>query len=395
MIVCFDPYLAGVSGNMVVGALLSLNESNKEKIKELAKNISPKLKIKIEKIRKNGFIATYVETYENERLSPKEMEECLKKLNLSRKALGFSLKTLNTFFEAEKKIHGDVTHLHELGSTDTVFDIASTALLADELGFFDRATTIISTPVRVGTGRIKTEHGYIPNPSPATLEIAKTYKIPLKFCDIRAELTTPTGIAILANLVNSFTSELPPVKIKNIGYGAGSFNLPFPNIMRVLICESELKGEHISVLETNVDDVTGEILGYTIEKLYKEGALDVQVLHGITKKNRPSFLISVITKLGDEEKLAKVLMQETGTLGVRIKRMQKRFIFDREIKTITVEISGKKRKVRVKVAYDMDGKPINFKPEYEDLKRIAEEFKISVKQAALAVESKLSDSISD
>jgi len=156
-----------------------------------------------------------------------------------------------------------------------------------------------------------------------------------------------------------------------------------------------LLGSNISVLETNVDDISGEILGYTIEKLYREGALDVQVLHGITKKNRPSFIISVITKLGDEERLAKILMYETGTLGVRIKRMQKRFTFDREIKTITVNISGRKRKVRIKIAYDSDGKPVNFKPEYEDLKKIAEEFGISIKRVEKSLPSELCRSSCD
>ena len=397
MIVCFDPYLAGISGNMIVGALLSLDEANEEEIIKLAKNVSPKFKVKIRRIRKNGFLATHVETLGDEKLTPEELKKYLKSLKLSKKAMDFSLKTLNTIIKAEKEIHGNELklHLHELGSTDTVFDIAATAFLADKLGFFGKGAAVVSTPVRVGTGRIKTEHGYIQNPAPVTLEIARAYKIPIEFSNIKKEIATPTGVAILANLVNSFIFEIPPVKIKNIGYGAGSFSLSFPNILRVILCESELKGEYISVIETNVDDISGEILGYTIEKLYREGALDVQVLHGITKKNRPSFIISVITKLGDEERLAKILMYETGTLGVRIKRMQKRFTFDREIKTITVNISGRKRKVRIKIAYDSDGKPVNFKPEYEDLKKIAEEFGISIKRVEKSLPSELCRSSCD
>ncbi len=310
-----------------------------------------------------------------------------KTLDLGEDARRFSIETLETLLRAEEAVHGneEELHLHELGSADTLVDILGTAKLTEELGFFSENARVYSSPVLAGRGTVETSHGAVPVPPPVTAEILKSFKIPFKFSSVEGELATPTGVAILANLVHSFQHPYYPVKVESIGRGAGTLDIDaIPNVLRIMVLSSEAEVGAVSVLETSVDDVTGEVLGYVLDKLYDEGALDVQIIPTITKKNRPGYIIFVLGEVGSEEALARVLMEETGTLGVRISTSQMRITSEREVKKVEVSLPGFKGTARVKVSYS--GKSRHVKAEFEDAKKIAQKTGLPLKDVIKEIE---------
>lgn len=412
MIVYIDPSVSGISGNMMLAALVDLGAS-KKKLDEVADVVSKKstcsVEVKIKKVKKNDISALWLDSKVNSsEYSGEELVRLIKSvsasLNLGVRASQFALNVVETIVDAEAKCHGLAyrpgsarvqrscfakVHLHEVGSADTLLDAAGTAALAEELGFFEKGTVVSSSPTAVGRGSIATSHGVLPVPPPATAEILRKFKVPFRFYDVEGEMTTPTGAAILANLSGSYALELPAVKIAKLGLGAGTLSFPTLNVLRLFVFEqfakSRLKEEVVSVLETSVDDVSGEVIGYAIEKLYGDGALDVQVIPTITKKNRPGYIIMVVCRRGDEDRLLNVLIEETGTLGVRIGAQQKRVCAERKTLPVTFSIRGQKYQVRVKVAANADGKP-----EYEDVKNIALKTGLPIRKIMREAEKKIS-----
>jgi uncharacterized protein (TIGR00299 family) protein len=277
-----------------------------------------------------------------------------------------------------------------VASLDTVFDIVGSIMLLEKNGFLDGK--IYSTPPVLGGGYANMEHGILSIPAPATLEILCKHNIKYSNPPYATEFehTTPTGIAILSNVVDEIVDNFPPMIPIKVGYGAGSKRLKeVPNILRVV--EGKINKKNIEknmvVLETNVDDVSGEIIGNLFEKLLNEGAKEVFVVNGIGKKNRPTNIISVITNYAKSGELAKMLMDETGTLGIRIKEID-RIKAERTEKTYFININGKEFKFNVKISY-IDDKIINIKPEYEDAKKIAEELKIPLRKVLKMLDSEL------
>ncbi len=230
----------------------------------------------------------------------------------------------------------------------------------------------------MGGGTFKFSHGIVSSPAPATLAILQSKKFPFQGGPIEAELATPTGVSILVNLVDEVTRFYPSMTPLKIGYGAGTKEFAqMPAVLRLTMGESLESGlvkDEIAVLETNIDDATGEVLGYTLEKLLSEGAKDVSIIPMFTKKNRPGQIIKVIADQKDVEHLSKVLIDETGTLGVRVYFCE-RHIINRELHMVDLLVMGNKETVRVKVAKNQNGDIIHIKPEYEDLKRLAEKTK--------------------
>ena len=384
MLIYIDPSISGISGDMALGALLDLGGDKKKLLSAadaISKELNCKIKIKIKKIKKNGISATKVEIKEDGRAYPisrlnKALASTIKAVSLSSEAGKFASKVLDTMLDAEAAVHAipkNKLHLHELGCADTLVDIVGAAALADDLGFFEEDVSICSSPVAVG------------RPAPVTAEILKKFKIPFKFSG-KGELATPTGVALLANLADSYESESPVMRIDAVGIGAGSFNLPNPNILRILKCKhEELPKEFVSVLETSLDDASGEVLGYTLERLYKEGALDVQIISAVTKKNRPGYIVAVTCRQEDEERLAHILMEETGTLGIRVSKVL-RFCTNRKVLEINFSISGYKGKAKVKAAINSRGKITSLKAEYEDAKKIAKKTGIPLKKVIKEIE---------
>lgn len=385
----------GVAGDMFLGALISLG-ANVNKIVSAIKSLeNPRygytnVEVSIQERLKQAFKATHVEVTAKAGAAIKGqeliklVEETVGALQLSEKAQQFASRTIRTLVETEMELHGESMsqlHLHELGQIDTPAEVVGTATALDDLGLFD--AKIYATPVAVGGGTFKFSHGVTSSPAPATLAIFNSKNFPIKGGPIEAELATPTGAAILVNAVNEVCSFYPAMVPLKVGYGAGTKEFrEVPNVLRITIGKPlrgvEIK-EEIAVLETNLDDVTGEIVGYSLEKLLRAGAKDVSIIPIFTKKNRPAQILRVIANKADSDRLTELMLQETGSLGVRITSCERR-IFDREIHEMDLQFKELKEKVKVKVVKDGQGMVVHVKPEYEDLKRLAEKLNVPLRE---------------
>jgi hypothetical protein len=283
---------------------------------------------------------------------------------------------IDTLIKAEADLHGesvDEVHLHEAGSADTIADIVGTVVALEDLNL-SRDTVVYSTPVAVGGGLLTFSHGTVSTPAPATLEILRSKAFPMIGGPVESELATPTGVSLLVNMAHNVSSLYPPMKPVKIGYGAGAADYAeTPNVLRMVIGEPfeyALANDEVHVLETNLDDVSGEVIGYAVERLLEEGAKDVSVIPMFTKKNRPGHIVKIISDKKDVKHLARILVDETGTLGVR-EYSCGRHILLREVSSVSVRINEKSEPVRVKIARDLDGKVVQVKPEYDDIEKLA------------------------
>ncbi|GGB42405.1 nickel pincer cofactor biosynthesis protein LarC [Fictibacillus barbaricus] len=280
-----------------------------------------------------------------------------------------SLSVFQVIAEAEGKIHGmdpkDV-HFHEVGAMDSIIDIIGVCLALESLG----VEKIIASPVPTGHGKIMMAHGLYPIPAPATAEILKG--VPLADFHVKGELTTPTGAGFLKALAHEY-GNIPPLAIENIGYGAGKKDFKHPNVLRAILFNADEteKREQISVLECQLDDFTGEALGYLMEKLLNQGALDVYFTPVTMKKSRPGTLITVLTKPEMVLSLEELLLRETSTFGVRKSEWSRR-ILSREFKEIETVYGT----INVKVG-KLEGNIIKVIPEYEDVKKASYQHNVS------------------
>lgn len=384
-----DCQIAGISGDMFVGALLDLGADAKKTVRsmELVKDYvegCDSLKVIVNDVTRHGLRAKKVEVKAVEKFDHRTgieltdaLSKCLMKLKLSKDACNFAASTLETIIKAEARVHGEGVedvHLHEAGSVDTLADIVGTATALEDLGIF-KETKVYSMPVAVGGGLFRFSHGVVPSPAPATIEILRSEHFMVRGGPVEAELATPTGAALLVNLADTSTHTYPPLKPKLIGYGAGSKDFKeTPNILRITLgepLEYKFLSDEIFVLETNLDDVPGEVVGYTMDRLLGEGARDVSIIPIFTKKNRPGQILKIITDRQKVERLSQIIIEETGTLGVRIYPC-KRYILKRKTIPVKVEIEGKKETIKVKVSKELGGKGIQVKPEYDDVKKLAD-----------------------
>jgi pyridinium-3,5-bisthiocarboxylic acid mononucleotide nickel chelatase len=394
-IAVIDCQIAGVAGDMFLSALLDLG-ADADKVVSAIKSLEnvstgyKKIKVTLKQVMRKQFKATTIDvTAESgSKLDGKELvkivEECAEKLNLSANAQQFASNVVRTLVYAEAKLHNinlDDAHLHEVGLVDTAAEIIGSAVALDDLGLFD--SKIYATPVSVGGGLFKFSHGIVSSPAPATLAIFQSKKFPIKGGPIEKELATPTGAAILINLVDEVSCFYPAMTPLKTGYGTGTRDFAeLPNVLRITVGEPVdyglSKGE-IAVLETNLDDVTGEILGHTIDVLLNEGAKDVSIISAVTKKSRPCQILKVLANKQDVERLSRVLMEETGTLGVRVCFCE-RHVIVRELLQVDVIVEDVRETAKVKVAKDSRGEIIRIKPEFEDAKRIAAKSKKSLRE---------------
>jgi hypothetical protein len=385
-ILVIDAQVAGVAGDMFLGALLDLGANEKKvylAIKSLEceefgyKNIS----VDIQKVMRKGFCATKIDvTAEGRnRKDGSELihivEQASKNLKLSAKAKQYASKVIHTLVETEAKLHGhhlSDSHLHEVGLVDTAAEIIGSAVALEDLDLFE--SRIVATPVAVGGGPFQFSHGTVSAPSPAALAILQSHNFPFRGGPVESELATPTGASIIVNLasgVSRFYPEMAPLKV---GYGAGGKDFPeIANLLRITIGETVNDGlfeDQIAVIETNVDDVPGEIVGYSLERLLAAGAKDVSIIPMFTKKNRPGQIIKVIADQKDAQRLSRILISETGTLGVRVYFCQ-RHIMNREAHSVEVLINGVKELIKVKISKNANGRVVRIKPEFDDLRRLA------------------------
>ena len=392
MVFVIDAQVAGVSGDMLLSSLVNIG-ANKSKIidgirsaESLCKDVKIK-KIDFVEVKKNSLKATELlleiddDVRERKGIEIKEIiEKSIEKLTISESAKTFAIKSIETLIRAESKIHGepeDSVHFHEAASFDTVIDLLGTAIALDDLGCFD--DDIVVTPVAIGGGTVTFSHGTSSNPAYAILEIFRESGIITVGGNVKEELTTPTGASMLVNLVKECSEFYPPMKIQSIGYGAGQKDFEgFSNVLKIVrgIASTKLQLDTVKILETNVDDVSGEVLGNMIEKIMAQGAKDVTISSAITKKGRPTNLVSVICDSDTMNSIMDLLVTETGTLGVRI-RTSERYIVPRAVNTVSVNIQGQSFDVRYKTRDLNNGS--HFKIESDDIKEISSALSISFK----------------
>lgn len=386
-----DCSIAGVSGDMLTAALIDAGASVERVRRAMisAGGCIGDVKVNIRRTEVNEIKATRVdvETKDEGGRTYPEIIKRLRKIAMPKKVRTAAFAALKRLADAESKVHGkphDQLFLHEVGAADAIADVVGACTAAEDLGLFD--SEVLASEVAVGKGTTKFAHGNLPIPPPAVLEVLKGK--PIRGVDTNNELTTPTGAALVATLANRFVDVFPFMRVDAVGYGAGARNFPSPNFVRVCIGESVVgvpESQEIAVLETNVDNVSGEVIGYTIERLMKEGALDASAIPILMKKGRVGFLIKVLAKPKDSERLARVLMLETGTLGVRVMPSVHRYALEREIVQVDVKLAGLKFRPRVKVARE-GKKVVGWSAEFEDAKAIAERTGIPLRDVIRSVE---------
>lgn len=392
MVIVIDPQIAGISGDMLLCSLVDLGaDKNKiiEGIKQSEKFLlnSTIKKINFEKIQKHGIeslqLILEIEEDIHERKGSEIKNAILnsaREIHLSEKATLFAESCIDTLISSESKIHGipeESVHFHEASSIDTLVDIIGITIALDDLELFDEK--IVCLPVSVGGGSVTFSHGTMSNPASAILEIFKNSNLIIKGNDANEELTTPTGACILVNLAHESIKYYPTMKVESIGYGAGQKDFEsFSNVLKIIRgSENNFEIDSVKILETNVDDVSGEILGNLIEKIMLKGARDVSIYHGITKKGRPTNLISVICTDDILDDVVDILVLETGTLGIRVSDSN-RFIVPRTNHNVSLTLSGQSFQVNYKKS-SFKGKT-DFKIEFDDLKIISVAVDKSIKE---------------
>ena len=391
-IVIIDSQVAGISGDMLLSSLVDIGANKKKVVDSI---YACQDYFEGSKIRKVNFIKTtsygisctkLLFEYKDStrfRLGSvvyRSIASCCDSINLSNVAKSFVLNSIKTIITAESKIHGtkhDDVRLHEVSTVDTAADLIGTAVALDNLGLLSQK--FYSTDVAIGNGMLQFSHGIVPNPGNAILEILRNSQILLVPGKIDGELTTPTGAAMLVNLAPEHISQYPPFIPEQIGNGAGQKDgKNVANILRLVVGQSNSNVDHTSEsvyeIETNVDDATGETIGSMIETLYASGAKDVTVLQGISKKNRPSFIIKVLSDITSRDSLVKLLLNETGSLGCRVHEID-RITIPRSFITTPITIGNQRFVVKVKLSKDKDGTIKMIKPEYDDIKKIATRLK--------------------
>jgi uncharacterized protein (TIGR00299 family) protein len=360
---------------MTLAALISAGV-DEHAIKASLASLGLPVELEIERIRRGGFAAVKVNVQapdENEHRYLPEIEAVIDRGALTPKQKDLAKRIFHRLAHAEAAVHGttiDKVHFHEVGALDSIADIIGSAIGLDLLGV-DKFT---SRPVPTGHGTVKAAHGLMPIPAPATAELLKG--VPLAPSPIKAELTTPTGAAILTSIVSEWLPS-PVMRIEQIGYGSGHKDfVEQANVLRLFVgtVETPTEADRIWVLETNLDDVPGEWIGYCQERLFAAGALDVFTQPISMKKNRPATLLTVLASEAVLPLLEDILFAETATFGVRRYPVERRKLQRRAhtVQTPWGPIQGK-------LGW-RDGQPPQFTPEYEDCARIARANELPLRQ---------------
>jgi uncharacterized protein (TIGR00299 family) protein len=378
--ILFDPF-CGASGDMTIGALIDLG-ADARNIKD-AMELAASVEIEISRTNRKGISASCVNVSTKKEGSKTltGIIDRISSIDLSHAVVSDAISVFGILAKAEAKIHGttlEKLHFHELGQEDAIADIIGACTAFHNLGLKDHR--IFCTPISVGMGFIEFSHGKFPVPAPAALEILKEYSLPWQMGPVEGELLTPTGAALLAYFVNEKGGS-PVIKTEAIGYGAGSRDFHVPNVLRIIKGEVDdsLISDRIEMLETNVDDVTGQVLSNLIEVLMDAGARDVSIIPATMKKGRSGHIIQVIAKPQDSSRLARKIIEETGSLGVRIIPIKHRLIAQREMDKVSISLNGKDFQIAVKVARDLRGALLNISAEFDECKNASQESGIPVR----------------
>jgi len=347
---------AGADSRAVIGAIVSL---------ETGATVS------FEKVKRCGIAATKYRVVVQEAHAHRHLSHIvtmIERADIPERAKQNAVAVFRRLGAAEAEVHQvpiEKVHFHEVGAADSIADIVGAAVAFELL----QVDTVVSSPLNVGSGTVKTQHGILPVPAPATARLLQG--APVYARGPAAELTTPTGAAVAATLAASF-GVLPPMTIAATGYGAGDYDFPeMANVLRVILGRPTGADEAltVAVIEANIDDLNPQVLAYASERLLESGALDVTLEPIVMKKGRPGNLLRVIARPENREALAQMIFAETSTLGVRLYTAERRV----QARTVT-EVETRFGKVRVKVSSEG-----SYAPEYEDCRRIARESGVALK----------------
>ena len=367
----------GCAGDMLTAALLELFPDPVEIMMELNGLGIPHVKFIREKSIKCGITGTHMRVFVHDE------EECecghhhngvadiahiVEHLNVSHKVKQQVLEIYQLIAQAESQVHGvpvEQIHFHEVGALDAVADITAACYLMDKLG----VDKVFASPVHVGSGQVKCAHGLLPVPAPATALILQG--VPIYGGEIKGELCTPTGGALLKYYVNHF-GPMPPMAVTAIGYGMGKKDFDAPNCVRAMVGEAADNTDDITELCCNLDDMTGEAIGFAMEQLLSAGALDVFTTPIGMKKSRPGIMLTILCRPEDKDALLPLIFRHTTTLGVRENRLH-RYILDRKTETVQTPYGPVRQKIAF--GYGVERK----KWEFEDVARLARENNLSLK----------------
>lgn len=392
---------SGICGNMTLGALTEIIGDDNYLVEELKKLNVDGYKIEVSKKDSYGINGTYVnvivdgkdeyghvhhlhgehehihehhnhEHHHHEHRNLNDVNKIIENSSLDNKTKELAKKIFLKVAMAESKVHGkplDEVHFHEVGAIDSIVDIVGTAILINKIN----PDKIISSTVNEGHGFIECAHGKMSVPVPATSQIFANEKVRFKQIDIDTELVTPTGAAIISTLSQKY-DHMPEMNLEKVGFGMGTKDIGHSNILKVYYGEVEEKKSDMYVIETNIDDSNGEILGYAMEKLFENNAKDVFYTPIFMKKNRPAYKLEVICTKEDLDNLLEIIFKETTTIGARYYKVDRA-----ELQREMVEINTKYGVVSGKKITTLNGNTYIY-PEYEELKKLAKQNDIPLKE---------------
>ena len=380
---------------MILGALVALGVGKSELIGQIKLLDVADFQIEITTRDKSGISAAHAEVKvaeEKKHRHLRDIEKIIKNSKLNEKIKNRATRIFENLARAEAKVHGieiEKVHFHEVGAMDAIIDVVGACVGFEIL----KIEKFVCSKIHVGSGFVKMAHGKFPVPPPAVAEILQN--IPIYSTEIEGELITPTGAAIIATVCGEF-GGIPEMKIEKTAYGAGTREYEgFPNVLRLIVGEvqspkskvrsrSEVQdfndeqktanNEQLTLIETNIDDLSPQILGFVMERAFEIGALDCWFTPIQMKKNRPATLVSVLCDADKKESLIELLYTETSTLGVRITEIERNCL-ERKTRKIETEFGA----IDVKIA-KYNGKIINAKPEYEQIREIAVKSKVPLKE---------------
>ncbi|MBN1231378.1 MAG: nickel pincer cofactor biosynthesis protein LarC [Anaerolineales bacterium] len=381
-----DPF-SGIAGDMLLAAFLdagmSIDHLNKQ-FQTLP--IQEKIRVYVEETITHGIRSSRLSIH-MENTEPQDHRhlshilEIIGNSGLTHGAKEKAEKVFTVLAEAEAKVHGtdiNSVHFHEVGAIDSILDILGIAICLDHL----RIDKLFCGPLPLSGGTVKTEHGLLPVPAPAVGELLSRFQIPVRPMEAVGEVVTPTGAAVVAALAEF---QQPHFIMEKMGLGSGQKEFPWANILRVMIGKSaHMHTGEMVVLETNIDDMTGEHLGYLLELLFDSGARDVYFTPISMKKNRPAVKLSVLVDNNDEMRFAELILRESTTLGVRSIPVNHRIVADRRMETVETPYG----EIRVKRKI-LNGETLQVSPEYNDCAELARKHSIPIAKVYESVVCKL------
>jgi uncharacterized protein (TIGR00299 family) protein len=379
-ILLIDPF-HGAAGDMIVGSLLSLG-ADREAVQDVMHSVAGEPVIR--EVKRAGIRALLVDTQAGR--EDRSMEEVLARVasaRVSATVRDMAERIFGRIQTAEEEVHGPPVHFHQVGADDAIAEVLGACVALESL----HVDGVQILPLVLGSGSVQTAHGRLPVPTPATAGILRTSSLTV-VQEGKGELCTPTGAAILAEFHSNRIDSPGPTRIEAVGYGAGSRDDPeFPNVLRTMLLatEDQLPRDVVDILETNVDDVTGEIMAYTLDRLMEAGARDASIVPLQMKKGRPAHLMRVICDPARSTTLASLMSRELGTLGIRHLQAVHRYVMKRTVTAVPVEIRGDIRSIDIKCSWS-EKKLLALKPEFEQCRAWAVDLGIPLREVIRRVE---------